>query len=234
MAPMGKRIAFIPARRGSLGLPGKNMALLCGRPLVDYAISAALESGCIDRVVVSSNDPRVLDHARTRGVEAVERPEEFSTSESTMAQVLENFFETDRALGPDDALCLLQPTSPLRTAGDIKGAMQSYESTRAELVLSAKPMDRSLLKCFFKTASGEVGPVSSRFSPFANRQTLPELFKPNGAIYIFSIAAFRRAGGFPTGEIALYEMDELSSLDIDQQADLLEAQTILERRNSHE
>lgn len=229
---MGQRIAFIPARRGSVGLPGKNMALLCGRPLVDYAIAGALEAGCFERVVVSSNDPRVLDHARSRGVEAVTRPEEFSTSESTMAQVLEHFFETDPGLGPDDALCLLQPTSPLRTAGDIREAMQLYESARAELVLSAMPIDRSLLKCFFKTAAGEVGPVSSRFSPFSNRQALPELFKPNGAIYIFSIAAFRRVGGFPTGEIALHEMDESNSLDIDQQADLVEAQTILERRNS--
>src|SRR5690606_24139456 len=75
-------IAIIPARGGSKGLPGKNVRLLCGRPLIAWSIDAALQAETIGRVVVSTDDPRIAEVSRASGAEVVHRPPELSGDRS--------------------------------------------------------------------------------------------------------------------------------------------------------
>ena len=228
---MSRNIAFIPARLGSVGLRGKNMANLGGKPLVERAISSGLGAKVIDAVFVSSNDRRVLEYAKARGVRSLVRPEQFATSQATMTEVLLDWMRTDSEVSEEDVFCLLQPTSPLRTAEDISAAFADYHANSPDILISVMEVERSFLKCFFQTSRGEVGAVSPRFSPFSNRQSLPELFKPNGAIYICSIGKFLDKGGFPDTNVRLYEMSEKASLDIDSRADLERAQAFLKEEN---
>jgi CMP-N-acetylneuraminic acid synthetase len=110
--------AFIPARKGSKGLPGKNKKLFHGKPLIQWSIDQAKESGIFDRIVVSSDDTDILKMAIDSGVIAHARFSELATDDAKIAEVMYDFFSREE--NKCDYICLLNPTSPLRNIEDIK------------------------------------------------------------------------------------------------------------------
>ena len=118
-------IAIIPARSGSKGLPGKNIKPLNGKPLLAYSIEAALASGRFDTVHVSTDSERYADIARQYGADepflrSAEASSDTASSEDAIREVLRRYEEMGQRF---DAFMLLQPTSPLRTADDIRAAL---------------------------------------------------------------------------------------------------------------
>ena len=186
-----KILAIITARGGSKGVPGKNLKLLAGKPLLAYTIEAAGACSALDRVILSTEDAAIADLGRSLGCEVpFMRPAELSQDDTPHLPVIQHAaaWMRDHARYVPDAVMVLQPTSPLRTAADISAAVALLESSGADSVLSVSEvpghshpsrtlrLDAAGNAVLF--ATGE--PVRKRIN---RRQDLPEAWVMNGAIY---------------------------------------------------
>jgi N-acylneuraminate cytidylyltransferase len=133
-------LGVIPARAGSQGLPGKNMRPLAGRPMVGWTLAAGLASTTIDRLVVSTDDPAVANLARSMGVAVLDRPAELATSTASVMDAIDHVLAHESETW--DYVVLLQPTSPLRTAEDIDGAVSLCADSGAPSVIGVSPMPK--------------------------------------------------------------------------------------------
>ena len=220
-------IAIILARQGSKGIPLKNLAQINGKTLLAYTIEAALNSGCFERVFVSTDGELIAEEARKyQDVEIIWRPEELSSdSAGSIGGVLHVCESTGILCG---TATLLQATSPFRTAKDIQLAFQLYNSNTKGSVVSACEIDQHPQKCLVQTEKGHYIPFSCFEDMGLPRQALSSVFRPNGAIYINDIQNLFKYQGFFVEPIQLYLMDKIHSLDIDVKDDLLFAEKLFE------
>ncbi len=148
-------LGLIPARAGSKGLPGKNIKLLCGKPLLVYAIEAAHQSGVIDQVLVSTDSGEIGAIGHEAGADTLLRPTWLAQDTTPMLDVVRHALEFARiytATLPAWTGCsveetwakqiivLLQPTSPLRTPEHIRRAVQMLRESQADSVVSVVPL----------------------------------------------------------------------------------------------
>src|ERR671933_1940916 len=124
-------LGLIPARGGSKGIPGKNLAPLCGRPLLAWTVGAACAAGSLDRVVVSTDSDEIAAAARELGADVLERPAELARDDTPMRDVVLHALEE---LGRPEVLALLQPTSPLRRAAHVDEAVALLRRSGADCV----------------------------------------------------------------------------------------------------
>ena len=133
-----KILAFIPARGGSKGIPRKNLKKICGKPLINWSVEAALNARLVDRVVVSTDDQEIADTALKAGAEVpflrpVELASDTSSTEDAMLHALAFEESEDRHY---DAMLLLQPTSPLRRPDTIDAAITHFISSNCNSLVS--------------------------------------------------------------------------------------------------
>jgi len=128
-----KIVAVIPAKEESVRFPGKNKRKLCGKPLFAWAVELALEIRMIDKVIVSSDDPEILEeclllYGNHEKLEVMRRSKEFAQPDTPLWKVIEHIWISG---GLDDRyiVVLLQPTSPLRDASDINNAINMFLKT---------------------------------------------------------------------------------------------------------
>ena len=227
-------LAFIPARGGSKGIPGKNLAPLAGRPLIDHTVEAARASAHGLDLFVSSDDQAILDHCRTLGLDvSYVRPARLATDEAPMADALIHaldHLEARRGAAPEHVL-LLQPTSPLRTAQDIDGAIDAYLASGADTLASVHEMAEHPYECLVQTGDGWSF-LRKPDRAVHRRQDYGERFHfVNGAIYLCRTEVFRRERAFlREGSTALYVMPRERGLDIDTPEQLELARMLLEHR----
>jgi N-acylneuraminate cytidylyltransferase len=133
-----------------------------------------------------------------------------------MARVVLHALSEEAGLGISDStmVVLLQPTSPLRTPEDIRSSIQHLVTSDADLAMGVTEVDAGVLK-FGRLLDGRFIPISDPEHCFANRQTLPPVVRPNGAVYAFQAGWFRRNGGFVTTRIAAVSMPPERSIDVD-------------------
>lgn len=223
-------IAIIPARGGSKGLPGKNIKLLNGKPLIAYAIEAALKAKHIDRVIISTDDEEIARVAVAFGAELpFMRPAELA---SDMAMAVDNYIYTIDRLEkeggvPIGAFVVLQPTSPLRIAEDIDGAIELFNEKKADSVISytqeAHPVS------WHKYVDTEGRFVDIFDSNIKNRQENRVSYYPNGAVYVFRTAMIRERKYY-TDKSYAYIMPRSRSVDIDFIEDFEYAEFLLSRK----
>ena len=115
-------LGITPARGGSKGIPGKNIKVLSGKPLIAWTIEAAKESKMIDRYVVSTEDEEIAEISRKCGADVIARPQELATDEATTLSVLQYVIEKI----PCDSVVLLQATSPIRRGGLIDECIREF------------------------------------------------------------------------------------------------------------
>lgn len=221
-------LALITARGGSKGLPRKNVLPLRGKPLIAWTIEAALGCHYGLRVLLSTDDPEI---ARV-GVEwgaavpflrpaelAADHSDHFSVAQHALAQ-LENMPEY---------LLLLQPTSPLRTSADLDAAIALAQAKNAAAVLGVTPVKQHPMIC--KTI-GDDGVLLDFLPPpknaYLQRQALPPVYAPNGAIYLVKTDMLLETRSFTPSGTYPYIMPAERSLDIDTAWDLQLAEWILE------
>ena len=125
-----KIVAFIPAREGSIRLPGKNKKLLFGKPLFAWSVELALSIRYIDKIIVSSDDPDILEsclnlYGNHEKLEVVRRPKELAQNNTPLFKVLEHLKDNGSLKGTE-AIVFLQPTSPLRISEDVKKAILMF------------------------------------------------------------------------------------------------------------
>lgn len=224
-------LAIITARGGSKGVPGKNLRQVGGLSLVARAITAARESGVCDRIAVSSDDPAILEEARRHGAEPILRPAELAGDHARSIDAVLHALDVVAQEGlAVETVILLQPTSPLRTADDIRQAMALFRQTDSGSVISGCACEHHPLK----TLVLREGRFEALIDPAhleTPRQQLPQAFRTNGAIYINRARDLRQRQAFLVSPIQFYAMDEHRSMDIDSEADLARAAQLLSEEN---
>lgn len=217
-------LAIIPARGGSVGLPGKNIKHLGGVPLIAWTVISALRSGCFKRVVVSTDHSAIAKCAEAAGAEVpFMRPAHLANDTASSLDVVRHAIEELRC---EQSIGLLQPTSPFRSAEHIRQAMkQFYERGAPALVsvVAAKPLEWSM--------SLDEGGILARALPNSGRpnrrQDSAALVQPNGALYLVQVDALIEERSFtPEGAIG-YEMGKIDSIDIDDAEDFDLAKAIV-------
>lgn len=225
---MKKNLAVIPARSGSKGLPDKNIRLLNGRPLIAYTIEAALQSAQFDEVMVSTDSEEYMEIARRYGAKvpflrSKENSSDRAGSWDMVREVIDCYSELGQMF---QTFCLLQPTSPLRTASNIIEAYELFTKKDAAAVISLCEAEHSPLWCNTLTQSRSL----ERFlceSDSRPRQQLETYYRINGAIYIADIKEFYRNPFLYRKGSYAYIMDRASSVDIDDELDLKLAEILL-------
>jgi len=215
--------AIIPARGGSKGLPGKNLLVLGGEPLVARAARLARRCASVDRVVVSSDDPAILAAVEgIDGVIATVRPAPLASDTAKTVDVVLHLL--DEGAVAEGFLLLLQPTSPLRTLADLDALLRGFEQAQAPAMVSvvehAEPRPEKLQRI-----------MDGRLEPYSGtgyegpRQALPTPYALNGAYYLIDSQVLRAGRSFlPPGTLAFVMAPERSvNLDGPQDWQVLQA-----------
>lgn len=227
-------VGLITAKGHSRGLLGKNMVNLFGKPLVAWSIDAGMTSKTISAVFVSTEDEQIKQISEELDAHIIPRPcnlcRDGTTSDEVIAHAIPCIREFLRET--NIGVVLLQPTSPLRTADDIDMAIQAYADSDAKALVSVMPLESHMFKACKLDADGYLVGAFSPDAPYQPRQSLPRIFMPNGAIYIFSAAEFLKAGGIPRNRVLPYIMNNEHSVDIDCQADLDVVKKYMEENHS--
>lgn len=220
-----KFLAIIPARKGSQRLPDKNIRELSGKPLIQWAIDAAVASEYIDSVLVTSDCPRVLALAEDLKVGFVNRPEHLCTSKASSSDVI--LHALSHVTEKYDYFVFLQPTSPLRTSQDIDDSISQMVLAKATGSVSVCKVDHSPLWCNTLDESNSMAGFIPEHLENKRSQDLPDYFRINGAIYIASSSQYITSQSFFTSETIAYRMPTERSVDIDELTDFLLAEAIL-------
>lgn len=220
-------LAVIPARGGSKGIPLKNTAPLAGKPLLAWTVEAAQSCPEIDWVAVSTDHDGIATCARDHGAEVIERPAELAQDNTPTAPVLVHAYEWALAQGRQvDAVMTLQATSPLRTSHHMGEAIKLFAAhPEADSLVSVQEVPHQFGPESLMQVNDIWGtPVSGNV--VLRRQEKIQYWARNGAaIYLTRPARLKEyVWG---GRTLVYPMDKLSSIDIDDSADLLLAQSLL-------
>lgn len=224
-----KRLAIIPARSGSKGLKDKNIKLLAGIPLIGYTIKAALDSGIFDIVMVSTDSKKYAEIAEKLGAEVpFLRSEITSRDVSTSWDVVKEVINQYREQGYKfDLITLLQPTSPLRDAGDIIGAHKLFEDKNANSIISVCEAEHSPLWSNVLKADLSMELFAETDDVVSCRQQLPTYYRQNGAIYIVNDKALNNINNIYKEKCYAYIMNQSHSIDIDSELDFMIAEAII-------
>lgn len=217
-----KILGIIPARGGSKGIPNKNIVDLSGKPLIAWTINAALESKSLEKIIVSTDCQKIADISNTYGVEVpFLRPAHLSGDEIAAIDVdihAINWLEKHENFHADYVIHL-QPTSPFRTAEDIRKAIKLAIKKKADSVVSLCAVSEH--PNWMKLVSPD-----GRITNFLNekqvdsRQKLPEVFRLNGAIYLARPQLLKDKRTWFFEQTYAYIMSRQSSIDIDEPLDL--------------
>lgn len=215
----GNRVlGLIVARRGSIGLPNKNLALLAGTPLMDYTVKEAHKSKYLDKLVISTDSDEIARLATELGCEApFIRPGNLATDKSTTVDVAIHAV----ANIPDfEILSILQPTSPLRIAEDIDKSIEALVHNKvSSAVTVTKVVDHPYLT-FSKDSRGTLNSIVDTRGVSLRRQDLPTAYKLNGAVYSIRVADMLAHKSLILEDTQAVVMPRSRSLDIDTPDDL--------------
>jgi len=225
-----KTIATVCARGGSKGLPGKNIRSFAGRPLIVHTLLQALRCEHVVGVYVSTDDPQIAEIARATGaLVPYLRPAELATDDAPKLPAIEHLVRHLEAEGASIARVVdLQPTSPLRTSGDIEAALAIRAD--ADLVVSVtEARDNPYFNLAEEQPDGSLRLVKGGGA--GRRQDTPPVYALNGSIYVWQRAALARAAehGLWSVRVAPYRMPRWRSVDIDDLEDFEYAEWLLAR-----
>lgn len=224
-------LGVIPARGGSKGIPRKNIRLLGGKPLIAWTIEAARQSRLLTRVILSTEDEEIAAVGRQWGVEVpFLRPAELAQDDTPTLPVVLHALDWFAAHGESfEAVMVLQPTNPLRTAQDIDGAIERLEKTGADSVISFVDV-------------GEKHPARMKVidqdlrvwdPPFAEpkegmrRQDLPKYYLREGSIYLTRVNVLLEQQSFRGKDCRAWIIEPQRAVNIDEEMDFLLAEVVL-------
>lgn len=233
-APAARTVlAVIPARGGSKGVPGKNLATVGGVPLVARAVQACRRARRITDVVVSTDDPSIAEVARTAGAEVVLRPAaiagDTATSEAAVLHAMDaHEAMSGRAPGSTDVVLLVQCTSPFITADEVDGVAAAVLEGGADTAHTVAPFHGFVWR---EAPGGAAGPGSAHGvnhdkATRPRRQDRPQDLLETGTAYAMRAAGFRAANHRFFGRTALVRTDPAKVLEVDEPADLARARAL--------
>lgn len=231
-------IALIPARAGSKRVPFKNIRELAGHPLLAYTISAALDSGCFEKVLVSSDDASTLDIAARYGADCLRRPDDFATDTSPDIEWVNHALSIASLyhLGVFDTFSILRPTSPFRKPETIQRAFRewnegnglnmAYSSLRAVERVSQHPGK------MWKIRGRDLVPLLLQpQQPWHDSQatTLPEVYVQNASLEIAHVSTVLNTGTISGQRVMAFRTSEEEGFDVNTEYDWTIAEMMLEQ-----
>ncbi|GAA3399846.1 cytidylyltransferase domain-containing protein [Paenibacillus hodogayensis] len=232
-----RRLCTICARGGSTGVVNKNIRLLHGLPLIAHSIRQAQQSGLFDHIAVSSDSSDILAAAKAYGVRyLVERPAPMATNEAPKLPAIRHCaLEAERMTGIEfDTVVDLDATAPLRTSGDIAGAVALLEQSGAPNVITGTPSRRSpYFNMVELTARGTAVLAKPPSSPIARRQDAPATYDLNAAVYVWQRDWLVTCTELFNERTRLFVMAEDRATDIDTEADFAYVDYLLARKKEH-
>lgn len=224
-----RKIAIIPARSGSKGLPNKNILLLGDKPLIAYSIEAALDSKAFDRVIVSTDSMEYKMIAERYGAEVMLRSEELASDTASSFMVIEDVLR--RVEDNYDYFVLLQPTSPFRIAEHIREALSLFEEKADEFnfLVSMTESDKASDLIQIVEEDHSLKHYQLDFSHY-RRQAYKE-YHPNGAIFLGKVKPYLEQKHFFSKDSLAYMMSKEDSVDIDDRLDFEMAIALMMKKN---
>jgi CMP-N,N'-diacetyllegionaminic acid synthase len=224
-------VAIITARGGSKGVPGKNLRLLHGKPLLAYTAEAALAARRLTRVVLSTDDAEIARIGKACGVDVpFLRPPELAADTTPTLPVLQHAVATLEQAGAQiDAVCLLQPTNPFRSPAVIDGCVDLFERSGADSVVTVLPVPHEYNPhwVYFENEHNELHLATGESAPVPRRQSLPPAFHREGSVYVVQRDILMNSGSLYGVRIRGYRMDHEPSVNIDTLDDFHRAEQML-------
>lgn len=228
-----KPLVIIPARGGSKGIPGKNIKLLGGKPLIQYTIEAAMDVFPSEQIIVSTDSEEIKSVAEACGITVpFIRPAHLSSDTASSYDVLLHAMNYAEASGIIfDSIVLLQPTSPFRTAHHIKEALKLY-SPDLHMVVSVQESDENPYYSLFEES--ENGFLEkSKEGNFTRRQDCPSVYSYNGAIYIINPDQLKQKTLGEFTKVKKYVMPKADSIDLDTELDWKLAEILMSEKSGN-
>lgn len=228
---------IIPARGGSKGIPGKNIKLLAGKPLIAYTIEAAIAAGATPgRIILSTDSDRIAAVAAALGLPVpYRRPEALGSDTTGSREVILDVMDWADSQGiAYDCVVLLQPTSPLRTPSDITECMARFIPGETDMAVTVTEAAANPYYDCFETDDRGLLHVSKGAGDITRRQDAPQAWQMNGAVYVIDPAALRRhpLGALPRRVHS--PMPRSRSIDLDTPLDWQIAELIMAQNNTLE
>lgn len=225
---MGEVLAVIPARSGSKSVKDKNIRLINGKPMIAYSISHALQAGCIDRVIVSTDSVKYAEIAQEYGAEVpFLRPAEYATDTALDIDVFTHaltYLNENEGYMPE-LVVQLRPTYPIRRISDIENMVKyMQDNPDIDSIRCVAPAKEVVYKMWFKDDSNMLRPVMTDIPECYNlpRQQLPKVYYQNACIDVVRTEVILKQHSMSGKKIAGYDMDE--NFDIDTEEEFLAAE----------
>ena len=224
-----KTLYVIPARGGSKGIPHKNIKSLAGKHLIGYSIDVARQLAADDDICLTTDDPEIAATAESMGLNVpFLRPASLATDTCGTYEVLIHALDFYRDRGIDyDTLVLLQPTSPMRTADDVRAAMALY-SPDIDMVVTVKEAASNPYYNCYETDNDGFLHISKGDGGYTRRQDAPKVWEYNGAVYVINVESLRRMPLSAFTRRRMSVMPAERSVDLDTPIDWLIAEKLIE------
>jgi CMP-N-acetylneuraminic acid synthetase len=226
-----KVLGLIPARGGSKGVPRKNIKLLCGKPLLEYTAQSALASVLLSRIILTTEDEEIAKVGLRCGLDVpFLRPTELAADDTPMLPVIQHavcWMEDQGARF--DAICLLQPTNPLRRARDIDACIELLEQSDADAVVTVLPVPAEYNPhwVYFQTRDNALHLSTGEATPITRRQDLPPAFCREGSVYVTRRDVVMESNSLYGNRVLGYRLDPAQSVNIDTTEDWQRAVDLL-------
>jgi len=231
---MMKVLGVVPARGGSKGVHRKNIQLLRGLPLIVYTAEAAFAARRLARVVLSTDDPQIADVGRQCGLDVpFLRPAELAADDTPTLPVIQHAVGTLESGGAHfDAVCILQPTAPLRRPEFIDGCIQALEESDADCVVTVLPVPvaHNPHWVYFRDGDGYMRLSTGERTPIPRRQDLPAAFHREGSVYVTRRDVVMDQHSIFGTRVIGFPVDPRDSIDINDIEDLARAERLLRDR----
>ena len=231
-----KILGLIPARGGSKGVPGKNIKILAGKPLIAFTVEQVNDSSLIDRLILSTDDKEIAAVAKSIGLEVpFMRPDELANDTAGSLAVVQHALNFVESQGEKyDAVCLLQVTSPYRPDGCIDEAIELFKKTQPDSLVSVRkvPDEFNPHWTFEIGTDNRLNIATGEEKIIPRRQELPSAYHRDGAIYITSVETIRNKGSLLGDDIVAFPIDSPKLINIDTMDDWNEAVEFYEKEAS--
>jgi CMP-N,N'-diacetyllegionaminic acid synthase len=214
----------IAARGGSKGVKNKNIREIGGVPLIAITIRQALTWGEADKVIVTTDSPEIAEVAKNAGAEVpFLRPKELATDEIGKLPALRHaLLEAEKYYGKIfDTILDLDPTAPIRKVQDLENSLKLFRSKKCKSLFSVAPAHKSPYFNMVELDEKGFAKLSKDAGLVVRRQDVPKVYSMNASIYVYGrdYLADPLVKSAISNESLIYEMDELSGVDIDREID---------------
>jgi CMP-N,N'-diacetyllegionaminic acid synthase len=229
-----KILAIIPARGGSKGVPGKNIKLLNGKPLLAYTVEIALQSKLLSNVMVSTDDEKIAVVAKSMGVKIpFLRPIELAKDDTPTLDVILHTLEWYQKNNCFfDAVCLLQPTSPFRTLEFLDKAIEKFIESGCDSLVSVQkvPHEYNPHWTFEENEQGNLKIATGETEIISRRQELPIAYHRDGSIYLTKTKVLLTEHSLYGKSTTFIESDPKGYVNIDTMEDWKKAEEMIQNK----